>query len=187
MKTVTVSFKLPEGIFTAPAQEYEMLDKERFRSVYENWRKLSLELVSIGGRAINLPEGLSEGLFCIEMETLRVSQSIPRANTSFDCYRESDHARIQVKACSVLPDLTSFGPKSVWDEIYFMDFYRDGKWDGTFDIYYIDSNLIYNHKVNNNETFIDQQKAGKRPRLSIYDKIIRPLGLSPIKTGSIYL
>lgn len=30
--------------------------------------------------------------------------------------------RIQVKACSVLPDLTSFGPRSEWDRIFFADF-----------------------------------------------------------------
>ena len=71
------------------------------------------------------------------MGTVRVTSSISGANSSWDCYDVKRQKRIQVKACSVLPDLTSFGPNSQWDEIYFVDFYRQGKWDGTFDIYQI--------------------------------------------------
>src|SRR5690606_37452399 len=124
-----------------------------------------------------------EGLFCLDMDAVRINTNIPGANTSFDCYRISDNKRIQVKACSVLPDLTSFGPKSVWDELYFLDFYREGKWDGTYDIYLIDNELIYNHKVNENQTLREQQEQGRRPRFSIYKSIILKNKLKPLKTG----
>ncbi len=67
-----------------------------------------------------------------------------------------------------LPDLTTFGPNSQWDEIYFCDF---SKRDGTFDIYHIPSNLIYDHFVNKTTTMKDMQKIGKRPRMKLSEII----------------
>ena len=116
------------------------------------------------------------------MNCVKITKSISGANTSWDCYDLNSKKRIQVKACSVLPDLTSFGPKSEWDEIYFLNFFKDGKWDGSFDIYKIDNDLIYSQKVNINQTMKDQQKQGKRPRFSIYKDIIIPNGIKPVKT-----
>ena len=95
---------------------------------------------------------------------------MPGANTSFDCYSEYNNSRIQVKACSVIPDLTSFGPRSVYDELYFMDFYRNGDFDGSVDIYKIPKELIDNTIVNASlgETVKMQRDQGRRPRLSLY-------------------
>jgi len=178
--------RLPEGNFETTAQIFEEEDRKILSEIYQMWRDLSKRLTSIKSRAINLPEGLSEGAFCLEMNTVRIINNIPGANTSFDCYDFKDNSRIQVKACSVLPDLTSFGPKSVWDKIYFCDFYREGNWDGTFDIYLIDNDDIYNQHVKEDETFRDQQRQGRRPRFSIYDEIILAKGIKPIKTGKIF-
>ena len=88
--------------------------------------------------------------------------------------------RIQVKSCSVSYDLTSFGPKSVWDELYFVHFYPNQKYDGSYKIFKIENELIYNHKVNIGQTMRDQQKQGKRPRFGIMKEIIEPLNLNPI-------
>lgn len=106
---------------------------------------------------------------------VRFTESISGANTSFDCYDPNGkrgNNRIQVKACSVVPDLTSFGPNSEWDRIFFVDFYREGKWDGTFDIYEISTDDIYNFKVNASQTMADQKNQGRRPRFSIYTNFI---------------
>ena len=70
-------------------------------------------------------------------------------------------------------------------EIYFLDFYREGNWDGTFDIYKIENELIYNHKVNEKETMKEQQNQKRRPRFSIYKEIIQKIGIKPIKTGNL--
>jgi len=120
------------------------------------------------------------------MNAVRVPENIQGAKSSFDCYQTENNRRIQIKACSVLPDLTSFGPKSVWDDLYFLDFLRGGQWDGSFDIYLIDNELIYNHPVNSDETLWDQQQQGRRPRFSIYRDIIEPNHIMPIKTGRIW-
>ncbi len=185
MERKRVKIKLPEGEFETTVSIFTKSDRKFLYKIYRLWRLLSSLLQKINSRAINLPEGLSEGAFCLEMGVARITENIPGANTSFDCFDLKTNERIQVKACSVLPDLTSFGPKSVWDKIYFVDFYREGKWDGTFDIYLIDNEDIYNHKVNKNQTLREQQKQGRRPRFSIYSDIIKAKGLKPIKTGNL--
>jgi hypothetical protein len=185
MKEKTVKIKLPEGTFETKVIVFDISDKPRLYQLYKEWRSLCDNLTSMVARAVNLPEGLSESAFCAEMDCVRCVESISGANTSFDCFNLQTNERIQVKACSVLPDLTSFGPKSVWDKIYFVDFFREGKWDGTFDIYLIDNQDIYGHKVNVHQTLKEQQEQRRRPRFSIYSEIILKKGLKPIKTGSL--
>lgn len=185
MKQEIKTIQLPEGKFNATVQIFESADDSLIRGIYKNWRALSEELRAFGGRGVNLPEVLSEAVFCRQYGTVRINQNISGANTSFDVYDLKRSKRIQIKACSVLPDLTSFGPDSVWDEIYFLDFYRKGKWDGTVDIYLIDNNLIYNHNVNAGQTMKHQQLQGRRPRFSIYKEIITRKGILPIKTYQI--
>ena len=128
-------------------------DREILFKIYNHdWRSLCDNLTKIRARSVNLPEGLSESAFCLEMGYWRFTNSISGANTSFDSYDPETNNRIQIKACSVLPDLTSFGPRSIWDKIYFVDFCREQKWDGSFDIYQIENEDIYNHRVNANQT-----------------------------------
>lgn len=185
MKIEKQLIELPEGYFDVKIQVFEEYDRTMLFDVYAEWRKLCTHLLDLSSRSVNLPEGISEGAFCLEMNAVRILENIPKANSSFDCYFLEKKERIQVKACSVIPDLTSFGPESVWDELYFLDFYREGKWDGTFDIYLIDNEDIYNHPVNKEQTFKEQQEQGRRPRLSIYKEIIANKNLKPVKTGNL--
>ncbi len=186
MQIKNIDLVLPEGLFNSSVQEFNESDRNTLANIYKEWRVLSDHLKQIGARGVNLPEGLSEGSFCLEMNMYRVDSSINGANTSFDAYDLKRNKRIQVKACSVLPDLTTFGPKSVWDELFFCDFYKDGNWDGTFDIYKIENDSIYNHKVNKNQTMREQQEQKRRPRFSIYKEIIIPNNISPVCTGSLF-
>ena len=181
-----IELVLPEGVFVAKVLDFSEKDRSELANIYKRWRELCNLLKKLGGRNINLPEGLSESAFCLEMNFCRVDSNVNGANTSFDAYDPMRQKRIQVKACSVLPDLTSFGPKSVWDELYFCDFYRQGKWDGTFDIYLIDNELIYNHHVNKNQTMREQQLEKRRPRFSLHKELIIPNNISPVATGSLF-
>lgn len=180
-----VEVSLPEGKFEISVLVFDESDRNFLYNLYKDWRSLCDSLTKINARSVNLPEGLSESAFCLEMGYARFTGNIYDANTSFDCVDVETSDRIQVKAASVLPDLTSFGPRSVWDKLYFMDFYKNGQWDGTFDIYLIESDDIYNAKVNANQTFRDQQKQGRRPRFSIYKNIIQFKNLKPVKTGDL--
>lgn len=185
-----IEMKLPEGNFKADVIQFEESDRKKLLTIYENWRTLCNGLNEMQARSVNLPEGLSESAFCLEMNCVRTTGGVKKAgkikvNTSFDGYNPSNNKRIQVKACSVLPDLTSFGPKSVWDELYFVDFYRDGSWDGKFDIYKIETADIYTNSVNSGQSFTDQQAEKRRPRFSIYNDIIKPKKIKPLKTGDL--
>jgi len=172
MITKLTTLYLPEGIYqNVPVTVFDSSDINVLREVYTQWRSLSLNLIALGGRGVNLPEGLSEALFCISNNVVRFNHNLQGANTSFDCYSELTNARIQVKACSVLPDLTSFGPKSVYDELFFMDFFREGKFDGSVDIYKIPKHIVDETIVNASlgETVQMQREQGRRPRLSLYN------------------
>ncbi|MBU3102261.1 Bsp6I family type II restriction endonuclease [Clostridium sp. DSM 17811] len=175
MQQIIGTLSLPEGKFNSKVMIFGESDKEKLKVIYTSWRNLCDLLVEMGARKINLPEGLSEPAFCMAKGMARITQSISGANTSFDCYDpkgERGNNRIQVKACSVIPDLTSFGPNSEWDRIFFVDFYREGNWDGSFDVYEISTEDVYNMRVNETETMADQKKLGRRPRFSIYANLI---------------
>ena len=163
--------------------ELNFFNKDDFlvlSSIYKKWVQLSDLIQKNGGRRINIPELLSEAIFCYHFNGGRLNKVINgKINSSFDCLTLSPTKRIQVKSCSVSYDLTSFGPKSVWDELYFVHFFPNKKYDGTYKIYKINNDLIYNHQVNVNQTMRDQQKQGKRPRFSIMREIIEPLNLRP--------
>lgn len=172
MKTIYTDMLIEDRRYNAPLDQFASDDKELFQDIYESWIRLSKDLKSINARGINLPEGLSEGLFCLCTGYLRVNGvTLPGVSSSFDCYDDINHRRIQVKACSVLPDLSSFGPNSQFDDLYFMDFSR---LDGTFDIYYIPSDFLHDIVLNKRtgSTFRDQQRQGRRPRLSLYNLAI---------------
>jgi len=189
MKIQVENIVLPEGEFNCELQFFDKSDVPQLRALYDQWNQLSSLLEEHGGRRLNIPELISEAIYCLNFESGRklnfktgnkVKNKIKGANTSFDCFNIKTQKRIQVKACSVESDLTSFGPKSVWDEIYFVHFFPNNKYDGSYDIYLINNEDIYNHKVNKNQTLREQQKAGKRPRFSIIDALIKPNNIKPI-------
>jgi hypothetical protein len=187
MKQKVTSIQIPEGRFDATICMFDHSDKIALQRIYEMWRKLCERLTAIGARSVNLPDGLSENAVCMTLGLVKIIKSPSiRGNLSFDAYNLKTKKRVQIKACSILPDLTSFGPRSQWDELYFADFYRKGKWDGTYDIYLIPNDLIYSQKVCGNNTVRDQQKNNRRPRFSIFSSIIEKTNIPPSITGNIY-
>ena len=64
----------------------------------------------------------------------------------------------------------------------FLIYYNDGEYDGTFEVYEIPSNYVYDWIVSkkDNVTFLDRQLEGKRPRFSLRD-LIQYNGLEPQK------
>lgn len=181
-----LNLKLPEGNFQAEVQVFSDAEKLLLQEIYKDWRNLSNKLKMIYSRAGNIPDGLSEGVFCLATGSVRLLAGIPGANSSFDCYEPRKMRRIQVKAASVIPDLTSFGPRSVWDALFFLNFYREGNWDGSVDIYYIPNEYIYENHVNRNQSFSEQQAQGRRPRFSIYRDVIQSRGLLPEMTYHLF-
>jgi hypothetical protein len=150
----------------------------QLKSIFKDWLILNGKLSLINGRTLNVPDVLSEGLFCYYFDSIRTKDSAG----SFDCVTRQSYKGVQVKSTSIKYDLTSFGPKSIWDELYFIDFAPNGVIDGVIHFYKIEENfenLILN--INKNETFKDQQKQGRRPRFSVKKELIEKKSLKPLK------
>jgi hypothetical protein len=156
----------------------EKSDRELLKSLYSDWKKLNDRLKTISTRGINLPETISENAFALFFPDCFRIVSIKGLKCSFDCFNVKTGSRIQVKASSIASDLTSFGPRSEWDELFFLDF---SKGDGSFKAYKIEPDWIYKHQVNKNQTFEQQQAENRRPRFSIIEEIIKKKGLKPVK------
>lgn len=156
-------------------------DKKEWKKLFDSWKSLKYGLRNYKSREPNFPEGLSEVAFCLFSGSKRfISLKGNNVSGSFDTFNIKTGRAEQIKACSVGSDLTSFGPKSKWDDLYFLDFYNNGKLDGRFNVYKIPNELIYNMKVNKNQTMKQQQEENRRPRFSITDKIINEYNIKPI-------
>ena len=174
---------IEKKLYDAQLQYFGKNDQKKLKDLYSYWKQLKSGMEQFKSRHPNLPEGISESAFAIFFNSPRVINVSGKTSGSFDNYDTKSHERIQVKATTIETDLTSFGPKSVWDVLYFLDFYRDGKFDGKFDVYKIPGKInIKNIQVSKTKTFREIQDAGKRPRFSIKDKIIRPENIKPVKT-----
>ena len=91
----------------------------------------------------------------------------PLPSSSFDCYDPIDQKTIQVKSASINPDLTSFGPESKFQKLYFLDFSSKGKVDGKFVIYDMPAG-----KVKRRLKKELKKKPGTRRRFSLQETIL---------------
>lgn len=181
MQKISQLIKVPEGQFNVKLDLFDQSDIPLLKSLYDQWNNLSNLLSNVGGRRLNIPEVITEAVVCVHFGAGRLASSDGKNfNSSWDCYQLNENRRIQVKATSVSQDLTSFGPDSVWDDLYFVNFFPNGLYDGSYEIYEIPSNLIYNFPVNKNQTFKQQQLAKRRPRFSIIEGIIKPNLIKPL-------
>ncbi len=189
MREVEGRIPIEGQIASVLALMFDDSDKPKLYKMYNLWHELSESLKKFHSRGINLPEGISESAFCIffDIENCGRALKINRGSSSFDVINFKTNKRIQIKATSIDHDLTSFGPTSVWDEIFFLDFFRDGEFKGKFDIYLIPDDIIFKKIVNKkkNETFMDQQAQGRRPRLSV-KALIYENNIRAIKTGDLF-
>jgi hypothetical protein len=181
MKTKEVKTRLFGKNVGIEVMEFDETDRKKWRSLFEKWATLNRELKEYGARGLTFPEGLSEVAFCLLTNSVKKLRTPPGVTASFDTYNLTTKKAQQIKASSIENDLTSFGPNSKWDELYFMDFYNNGNHDGTFDLYLIGNDLIYGHKVNRTQTLKMQQEQGKRPRLSLKKSLIIPHRIAPIR------
>ncbi|MEK7117297.1 MAG: Bsp6I family type II restriction endonuclease [Patescibacteria group bacterium] len=180
MKLSKHQLKTKKGMLVVEVASFDKKDAKTFKKLFNMWVKLNKGLGKYG-RKVNIPEVLSEGMFCVFSDSVRCQKKIRGVGSiSFDTINLKTEEREQIKASSIETDLTSFGPKSEWDKLYFMNFYNNGNIDGTFDVYEIPNKLIYSKKVNIGQTMRLQQKEKRRPRFSIMDAIIKPYKIKPI-------
>lgn len=173
-KEVNIGNKKVKALLTIK----EKSDRKLLKDLYSDWKKLNDRLKAISTRGINLPETISENAFALFFPDCFRVVSVKGMKCSFDCINIKTGSRIQIKASSVASDLTSFGPKSEWDELFFLDF---SKGNGSFKVYKIRQDWIYKHMVNKTQSFQQQQEQARRPRFSIIEDIIKLKKLKPVK------
>ena len=178
MKIDWKKLKVNGKVIEAKITLKEKGDRALLKKHYSTWKKLNDSLKKISTRGINLPEAISENAFCIFFPNCVRVVKLKKGKCSYDCINTKTGKTIQIKATSIDSDLTSFGPRSEYDELYFLDF---SKGNGSFKVYKINPKWVYQHMVNKKMTFKEQQKKGKRPRFSIIDSIIKPKKLKPVK------
>ncbi|MDB9759356.1 Bsp6I family type II restriction endonuclease [Candidatus Pelagibacter sp.] len=165
---------------------FENNDLKIFKSTFNKYKSINKVLKGKlkGTRIMNFPEALSESVFCLAMNCgkLLSAKKTSGYSTSFDAYDTAREKRIQIK-CSASSGPTSFGPRSEYDEIYFVDFKSNGLIDGTYKIYKIENDDIDSVKVNKNQSLVDQQKQNKRPRFEIRSQLVVKKKLEPIFSG----
>jgi len=162
---------------------FNKTDGKEWKRIFDIWKALKLGLRGYKSREPNMPEGLSEVAFCLwsgSARYLKIKGAKKGIAGSFDTFDVKKNKAQQIKACSIGKDLTSFGPKSKWDDLYFMDFYNGGKSDGFFDVYLIPDKYIKSQALNKNESFTDQQEQKRRPRFGIKKEIIEKYKIKPL-------
>lgn len=174
MKQKTICYK-DGSVFTG--DYFEESDFLFFKEIFIDWLKINEKLKSLGGRTLNVPDVISEAIFCYFFNAIRTNNT----GYSFDCILLDDFSGVQIKSSSIEYDLTSFGPRTHWDKLYFVDMAPNGIVDGNLYFYEIIQdvdNIILNKTKG--ETFKMQQLQGRRPRFSIKKEIINKFKLSPV-------
>lgn len=157
-------------------------DQKTLKFLFNLWLKLNKAIKVISTRGINFPEAISENAFCLFFKDYERVVELAKGKCSYDCINIKTGARTQIKASSTPSDLSTFGPRSEFDKLFFLDF---SKLDGSFAVYDIKLDWIYSMQVNKKQTFLEQQTQARRPRFSIVKKIIEPRKLKPIKVCKI--
>jgi len=182
MKTIEHKLKVFGQECRIELMHFDKNDGREWKKIFDVWKELKLGLRRYKSREPNMPEGLSEVAFCLwsgSTRYIKLKGTRKGIAGSFDTFDLKTSKAQQIKACSVEYDLTSFGPKSKWDDIYFIDFYNSGKVDGIFDVYLIPNKFIHKQSLNKSEIFTDQQNQKRRPRFSIKKEIIEKYKIKP--------
>ena len=167
------------GTLTIRGVRFEPDDSQKFAQLFFSWLEYKNSGAFVNQRA-NIPEGLTEGLVAKDIPHIYRKQGDNYSNpdrepTKFDCYDKLNDKIVEVKACSVPNDLTSWSPKPYFDLFYFFDF---SSLDGKYKIYEIsiNSDEIMDIKVNSTQTFreVVSRPNPPRPRFSVFDTFINP-------------
>ncbi|MCK5788067.1 MAG: Bsp6I family type II restriction endonuclease [Chlamydiia bacterium] len=160
---------------------YSTSDMKNIQLLWKKWCECNAVLELLGFRKFNVPSVISEALVCIYLKSC--GQVVPgktKRGKSFDCIDFRRGKNIQVKASSIENDLSSFGPRSTWDELYFVHISRI---TGEYKIFFIEIDFTA-IQLGKGETFISQQQQGRRPRFSIMSKI-REFNINHLYSGNI--
>jgi hypothetical protein len=160
----TIDITLKDGT-PAKATKFDQKDYQKMIDLLKQIKESNAFLNQMGGRKINIPDVISEGMYCYNFNAVRTNGSAG----SFDCVDLDTKDGVQIKSASIENDCTSFGPTSTWDKLIFIDYSKFINNQSNEIYFYLIKVNIHSLVLNasRGETFADQQKQGRRPRFTI--------------------
>ena len=155
---------------------YMTIDNARLNAACEAyflWKDLNTYVKSVNTRGVNMPDVISEPIacWCLGYRWNR--------GTQIGDATAPDGSKVEFKATSRWEgDLSSFGPTCSFDDLVFLRFNLQRNKLYIYDLG-INSYQLQQTPVNNNETFGDQQRQGRRPRLCLLDKFVVERNMEP--------
>ncbi|WP_338822287.1 Bsp6I family restriction endonuclease [Mycoplasmopsis felifaucium] len=140
-------------------------------SLYPIWKELNTRIKKLYPRGVNFHEAFTEFIVCY------INDYYHSIGAGSEDALTDSNIKVQIKGTSNYnSDLTSFGPTS---EFEILEFARLDQIQDKLFLYRIPINDLYCTKVNNDQTFKEQQLQGRRPRFSIIANFIKPYKLKP--------
>ncbi len=161
-------------------EEHKKITKEIYceiLNIFPNWKELNNKIKEHYSRGINFHEAFSEIIvgynFNLNLDKNSSADLIDNYEKKYQIKGSSDYKN----------DLSSFGPNSSFDYLIYCGL---NELKTELYIWKIDINFLKKIYVNNDETFEEQQKQKRRPRFSIYKKIVVPKELTPVMKVNLY-
>lgn len=157
---------------------FVQIDNLRIETIcdaYFKWKDLNTYVKQNSTRGINMPDVISEPMACYCLGFLW-----NRGSVVGDATDPNSERKIEFKATSKFDgDLSSFGPNTVFDDLYFLRFNLE---DDQLYIYDLKINSVDfgKYPANATESIEDQKRQGRRPHVSLYKLFVEPQQLKPI-------
>ena len=138
------------------------------------WKDLNTYIKSTSNRGINMPDAISEpmGCYCLGLLWNRGKQV-------GDATDPITNKKIEFKATSRFEgDLSSFGPKTVFDNLVYLRFNLEKNQLYVYDLK-INSDEFGKYPANKNETIQQQKEQGRRPHISLQTLFVDSKNLQP--------
>lgn len=143
-------------------------------NAYFKWKDLNTYISNNSHRGMNMPDAISEPLGCYCLGFLW-----NRGNEVGDATDPLTNRKIEFKATSRFTgDLSSFGPKTVFDDLVFLRFNLDDNLLYIYDLK-INSEEFGKYPANQYEAIEDQKRQGRRPHVSLYKLFVEAKELKP--------
>ena len=181
--SVQVLFQIAEALHTRAdhllnfyfenREDIMSVEFSSIKKAYHSWKNLN-EIISndMDSRKVNLPEAISENIACYALGYTRNMDITGDAIDSFGNL-------IEIKATANFnSDLSSFSPKTNFNKLIFVRLNLEEDEAYIYDLG-LNGTTFGELKVNANETVLDHQRQGRRPRLSLI-KYIESKGIKPV-------
>ena len=143
-------------------------------NAYFKWKDLNSYISNNSHRGMNMPDAISEPMGCYCLGFLW-----NRGNEAGDATDPITNRKIEFKATSRFDgDLSSFGPKTVFDDLVFLRFNLDENLLYVYDLN-INSEEFGKYPANQSESIEDQKQQGRRPHVSLYKLFVEGKRLKP--------